>query len=721
MPDKSATAQPESAKWSESSLYGRKLLWVADTLHGSIPISEIEKRAISTMLFNRLHNVLQNATAFLTFPSNRTSRFIHSIGCMHIAGQMLRFGLVNATEHDLELFFQKLELVFAAVENSATQKYSESLYHGSYLGGYHVPQNSSALFDPLYRLLTPRQLDNTKQFRYSILLQAVRLVALSHDLGHLPYSHIIEYALKGVYQSCCDENLQKEWAKLFRARLRPYVDGGGAMHEQLGRVLTRKLLQDVGETLLGAPRTGQTYFGGGTGNQLNSLVYFNYLLIQELTMMILGAKSAASEHGGFLKAMYRIVDGELDADRLDYVVRDAIASGLHDSSIEYDRLLSSYQMVHASGKGDDYEFDFIPSIRSLNAVQEFYHRRFNLYRSVFFHHRVTKTDGLLQEVVEDLVSTQLHSEDDPDVADVIQSELPVAPEGIWIPLIAPDSTSYWKHYVAWDDSFLLAVLRKEYFNLLHTRYANPAPDGDEADESKRLENRLSELLSNSKSYFPLFKRAESFSQVDSSFLSACSAAQAELESVLRGLRAGLTTGPGGGTSPSIDVLYRNLMARLKAQGGTEPELRMLQDNSSLFITQFMELLSSLGVVGSGSSEFSVAWLKRARADLLASFPMLDDALFVVKSLRKYATLSAPLYMVYAQPSDGASEVDCREIHEVSHVFDELLLRARTFPPFFFYICKKDASAFKSPELETMRKAFGGKLFGAFMEEARNIN
>lgn len=37
-------------------------------------------------------------------------------------------------------------------------------------------------------------------FLYRCLLQAVRIVALFHDVGHPPYSHIIEDVLKKLYE-----------------------------------------------------------------------------------------------------------------------------------------------------------------------------------------------------------------------------------------------------------------------------------------------------------------------------------------------------------------------------------------------------------------------------------------------------------------------------------------------------------------------------------------
>ncbi len=84
-----------------------KTIHISDTVHGSIPISYLEKTIISTRIFNRLHNVSQNSTAYLTYPTNRTRRFEHSIGTMHICSQMFMYGINNADIETLESFFYR--------------------------------------------------------------------------------------------------------------------------------------------------------------------------------------------------------------------------------------------------------------------------------------------------------------------------------------------------------------------------------------------------------------------------------------------------------------------------------------------------------------------------------------------------------------------------------------------------------------------------------------
>ena len=82
---------------------------IADSLHGSIMLSKFEKDIIVTTLFNRLHDIYQNSTAYLTFPANRTKRMEHSFGCMYLCGNIFYSSLCNADRDTLRRFFMQAE------------------------------------------------------------------------------------------------------------------------------------------------------------------------------------------------------------------------------------------------------------------------------------------------------------------------------------------------------------------------------------------------------------------------------------------------------------------------------------------------------------------------------------------------------------------------------------------------------------------------------------
>ena len=63
----------------------------------------------STPFFFRLHDVYQSSTVYMTLPSNRTKRYEHSLGTMHLAGRMFHAALTNAEEKVVEKLFSHIE------------------------------------------------------------------------------------------------------------------------------------------------------------------------------------------------------------------------------------------------------------------------------------------------------------------------------------------------------------------------------------------------------------------------------------------------------------------------------------------------------------------------------------------------------------------------------------------------------------------------------------
>ncbi|MBM4387765.1 MAG: HD domain-containing protein, partial [Deltaproteobacteria bacterium] len=109
---------------------------IRDPIHGPITVSEKEKAVIDHPLVQRLRRVKQLGFAELTFPGATHSRYIHSIGTMHLAG-----------------------LAF------------DSIFHAR-----------------------PEGVSDKKLLQ---LRQCARLAGLLHDLGHPPLSHALESSFGG--------------------------------------------------------------------------------------------------------------------------------------------------------------------------------------------------------------------------------------------------------------------------------------------------------------------------------------------------------------------------------------------------------------------------------------------------------------------------------------------------------------------------------------------
>ena len=80
----------------------KKVGEIKDPVHGYIHFTEIEKSIIDSAPFQRLRRIKQLAVAELTYPGAVHSRFLHSIGVMHVSGlignHLLEKGYISRDE-----------------------------------------------------------------------------------------------------------------------------------------------------------------------------------------------------------------------------------------------------------------------------------------------------------------------------------------------------------------------------------------------------------------------------------------------------------------------------------------------------------------------------------------------------------------------------------------------------------------------------------------------
>ena len=191
---------------------------IADPIHKFIRFTDLEKKIIDSVVFQRLRRIKQLAGAHLVYPAAQHSRFEHSLGTMHLAGL--------AGEHLFSI--------------GAMEKES---------------------------------------------IQELRVASLLHDIGHGPFSHLFEEALKVT---------------------------GNKNHETIGaEIICKTELSDI---------------LSGSGYSPKSI-------------------SEISFGNSKVKFKNEIISGSLSADLMDYLPRDGFFTGVEYGKVDYNRIINSFRIT----------------------------------------------------------------------------------------------------------------------------------------------------------------------------------------------------------------------------------------------------------------------------------------------------------------------------------------------------------------------------------------
>ncbi len=248
---------------------------IFDALHGFIALSPLEEALIATIPFQRLRHIRQLGTAFFVYPGAVHSRFEHSLGVMHVASRIFD----------------------SIVEKDPSIVARENL--------------------PYHR-------------------QIVRLAALCHDLGHLPFSHVAE----------------------------KMILGSGGHEEKTIAIISSAYLAPILEELFA--------------------LYPDEQPKADLIKVAVGAKKLAAlapstpPFSSWQRIMAEIITGDFfGADRIDYLLRDARCTGAPYGLFDYEQLILAIRIL--PGKNGQLELGIeengLEACESLLLARHFMHKR----------------------------------------------------------------------------------------------------------------------------------------------------------------------------------------------------------------------------------------------------------------------------------------------------------------------------------------------------------
>lgn len=213
-----------------------------DPVHGFIEVRPLENKIIDSEEFQRLRNIKQLAFTYLVYHGAEHSRFGHSLGVMHLVSR-----------------------AFKSVVNKNPDLFSKE--------------------------------------KVAWYEQILRSIALTHDIGHAPFSHASEAVFpEGMKHENFTEKVLKE-----------------THISDIIKEIGKEYIEKYGE---------------------------EYNITAELICDIYALNPGENSEFIFLKSF---MDSELDCDKMDYLLRDSMYCGVNYGNYDLERLISSLTVYIIEG------------------------------------------------------------------------------------------------------------------------------------------------------------------------------------------------------------------------------------------------------------------------------------------------------------------------------------------------------------------------------------
>jgi len=196
----------------------------------------------------------------------------------------------------------------------------------------------------------------------------VRCAALLHDVGHLPYSHTLEFVLHDRF-GIDHEAISRRLIRGEETVLSPREAKLLGKQPSLPEILEKHGIE---------PKAVASLLEGGQGGP-------------SAQKTLQGAKGQA--HFNSKRYLSQLVSGPVDADQIDYLKRDSHYTGVAYGVIDLDRLFQTVQIFNG---------DLVVERGGLSAVEGMLVARALMFSAVYFHKTVRISELMLAKAVEQL-------------------------------------------------------------------------------------------------------------------------------------------------------------------------------------------------------------------------------------------------------------------------------------------------------------------------------
>lgn len=261
---------------------------IRDSIHVFIRLNNHERRILDSRPFQRLRHIHQLALTYLIYPGATHKRFDHSLGVMELAGRV-----------------------------------------------FDVVTNRDNVTDEIRKLLGPLSNEEERQYWRQVL----RMAALCHDTGHLPFSHTAEKKL-----------LPEGWS-----------------HERLTReIIASEEMQEIWKSVTPPLR------------------------VDDIVKVAVGPEKATDlSFSDWETILAEIIVGDaFGVDRMDYLLRDSHHVGVVYGKFDHYRLIDTLRIL-PSAPSDDKEGSGEPALGveegGIHTTEALMLARYFMYSQVYLH------------------------------------------------------------------------------------------------------------------------------------------------------------------------------------------------------------------------------------------------------------------------------------------------------------------------------------------------